>query len=80
VRRSLCQLLRIGLILSWLPISGSKSLPISLVDVATYPWRRRFVTRCVATQGFGAEVLAAFERRRQALRELGIAPDDPLPV
>jgi type IV secretory pathway VirD2 relaxase len=27
--------------------------------------------------GFGAEVLAALERRRQVLRELGIAPDDP---
>src|ERR1017187_4579787 len=31
----------------------------------------------LATKGFGAEVLAALERRRQALRELGIAPDDP---
>jgi type IV secretory pathway VirD2 relaxase len=31
----------------------------------------------LATKGFGAEVLAAVERRRQALRELGIAPDDP---
>jgi hypothetical protein len=31
----------------------------------------------LATQGFGAEVLAAFQRRRQALGELGIAPDDP---
>ncbi len=31
----------------------------------------------LATTGFGAEVLAALERRRRALRELGIAPDDP---
>jgi type IV secretory pathway VirD2 relaxase len=31
----------------------------------------------LATQGFGAEVLAAFQRRRQALGELGIASDDP---
>ena len=31
----------------------------------------------LATKGFGAEVLVAIERRRQALRELGIAPDDP---
>jgi type IV secretory pathway VirD2 relaxase len=31
----------------------------------------------LAMTGFGAEVLAALERRRQALRELGIAPDDP---
>jgi type IV secretory pathway VirD2 relaxase len=31
----------------------------------------------LATQGFGAEVLAAIDRRRQALGELGIAPDDP---
>ncbi|HXX70092.1 MAG TPA: DUF3363 domain-containing protein [Polyangiaceae bacterium] len=31
----------------------------------------------LATRGFGAEVLAALERRRQVLRELGIAPDDP---
>jgi type IV secretory pathway VirD2 relaxase len=28
-------------------------------------------------KGFGAEVLAALERRRHMLRELGIAPDDP---
>jgi type IV secretory pathway VirD2 relaxase len=31
----------------------------------------------LATQGFGAECLAVLERRREALRELGIAPDDP---
>ena len=31
----------------------------------------------LATKGFGAEVLAALERRREVLRELGIAPDDP---
>ncbi len=31
----------------------------------------------LATKGFGAEVRAALERRRQTLRELGIAPDDP---
>ncbi len=31
----------------------------------------------LATKGFGAEVLAALERRQQTLRELGIAPDDP---
>jgi hypothetical protein len=31
----------------------------------------------VATKGFGADVLAALEHRRQALRELGIARDDP---
>ena len=31
----------------------------------------------LVTKGFGAEVLAALERRRQTLRELGIAPDDP---
>jgi type IV secretory pathway VirD2 relaxase len=31
----------------------------------------------LATKGFGAEVLAAAERRRRVLRELGIAPDDP---
>jgi hypothetical protein len=31
----------------------------------------------LATKGFGAEVRAACERRRQALEELGIARDDP---
>ena len=31
----------------------------------------------LATKGFGAEVCAACERRRQALEELGIARDDP---
>jgi len=31
----------------------------------------------LATKGLGAEVLAARERRRQVLREFGIAPDDP---
>ncbi len=31
----------------------------------------------LTTKGFGAEVLAALERRREVLRELGIAPDDP---
>ncbi len=31
----------------------------------------------LATKGFGAEVRAAVERRRQTLAELGIAPDDP---
>ena len=30
----------------------------------------------LASKGFGAEVLAALERRRQSLRALGIAPDD----
>jgi type IV secretory pathway VirD2 relaxase len=31
----------------------------------------------LARQGFGAEVLAAVERRQQALQQLGITPDDP---
>jgi hypothetical protein len=31
----------------------------------------------LATKGFGADVLAALERRREVLRELGIAPGDP---
>jgi type IV secretory pathway VirD2 relaxase len=31
----------------------------------------------LGTKGFGADVLAALERRREVLRELGIAPDDP---
>jgi type IV secretory pathway VirD2 relaxase len=31
----------------------------------------------LTTKGFGADVLAALERRREVLRELGIAPDDP---
>ena len=31
----------------------------------------------LATAGLGAEVRAALERRRQVLREQGIAPDDP---
>jgi hypothetical protein len=31
----------------------------------------------LATTGFGAEVRAATERRRQVLQDLGIAPDDP---
>ncbi|MGH7434672.1 MAG: DUF3363 domain-containing protein [Polyangiaceae bacterium] len=31
----------------------------------------------LARQGFGAEVVAAIERRREALRVLGIHPDDP---
>jgi type IV secretory pathway VirD2 relaxase len=31
----------------------------------------------MADTGLGAEVLAALERRRHVLRELGIAPDDP---
>jgi len=31
----------------------------------------------LATKGFGADVLVALERRREVLRELGIAPDDP---
>ncbi len=31
----------------------------------------------LAPKGFGAEVLAALDRRRQVLRQLGIAPDDP---
>jgi hypothetical protein len=31
----------------------------------------------LATKGFGAEVRAAYERRRRALEELGIARDDP---
>jgi type IV secretory pathway VirD2 relaxase len=31
----------------------------------------------LATKGFGAECLAALERRHQALRDIGIAPDGP---
>jgi hypothetical protein len=40
-------------------------------------WLDTVDTERLANSGFGAEVRAAVERRHQAMRELGIAPDDP---
>jgi type IV secretory pathway VirD2 relaxase len=40
-------------------------------------WLDRIDTASLAPYGLGAEVQRAIERRREALRHIGIAPDDP---
>jgi type IV secretory pathway VirD2 relaxase len=40
-------------------------------------WLDRIDTASLAPHGLGAEVHRAIERRREALRHIGIAPDDP---
>ena len=40
-------------------------------------WLDHVDPRTLQRHGLGADVLAAIERRREVLRELGIAPDDP---
>jgi hypothetical protein len=55
--------------------------PLTLDAQVRHPgpvWLDTVDAHALAGGGFGAEVQQALERRREALRELGIAPDDPL--
>ena len=54
--------------------------PLSLQGQVQHPgpvWLDRIDTTSLAPYGLGAEVHRAIERRRDALRHIGIAPDDP---
>jgi hypothetical protein len=54
--------------------------PLSLQAQVRYPgpvWLDRVETAALAPYGLGAEVGRAIERRRDALRHIGMAPDDP---
>jgi len=54
--------------------------PLSLQDQVRHPgpvWLDRVETGSMARYGFGTEVRRAVERRREALRRLGVEPDDP---
>jgi type IV secretory pathway VirD2 relaxase len=54
--------------------------PMTLDAQVRHPgpvWLDTVDAPALAGSGFGAEVRQALERRRDALRELGIAPDDP---
>jgi hypothetical protein len=54
--------------------------PLSLDDQVRYRgpvWLDRLDASSLAPYGFGAEVGQALEQRRETLRELGVAPDDP---
>jgi type IV secretory pathway VirD2 relaxase len=54
--------------------------PLSLPAQVRHPgpvWLDRIQTEAVAPYGFGAELKRAVEERREALRRLGVQPDDP---
>jgi type IV secretory pathway VirD2 relaxase len=54
--------------------------PLSLQAQVRHPgpvWLDRVETGSLARYGFGAEVKRAAEQRREALRRLGVQPDDP---
>jgi type IV secretory pathway VirD2 relaxase len=55
-------------------------VPLTLDAQVRHPgpvWLDTVDAHTLAGSGFGAEVRQALERRRESLRELGIAPDDP---
>jgi hypothetical protein len=54
--------------------------PLSLQAQIRHPgpvWLDRVKTDALAPYGFGAELKGAVEQRREALRRLGVQPDDP---
>jgi hypothetical protein len=54
--------------------------PLSLQAQVRHPgpvWIDRVKTDSLAPYGFGAELRRAVEQRREALRRLGVQPDDP---
>jgi type IV secretory pathway VirD2 relaxase len=54
--------------------------PLSLQAQVRHPgpvWLDRVETGCLAPYGFGAELKGAVEQRREALRRLGVQPDEP---
>jgi len=54
--------------------------PLSLEAQVRHPgpvWLDRVETGSLARYGFGTEVKRAVEQRREALRRLGVEPDDP---
>jgi type IV secretory pathway VirD2 relaxase len=57
--------------------------PLSLESQVRHPglvWLDRLKTDSLAPYGLGAELRRAIEQRRDALRQLGVQPDDPKPI